>query len=194
MPHETLTINRVVGALIGVVVVTMAIGYQNIFQLYEGNSGKYLILLATISYALAGIWAKLKMQSMSPMIAATGMLVMSTLILMPYAFAFYFDDLVSLGLVVIQYALAFALFCSVIAYFLYFKILERTGAGNLLICTIIIPPSSILLNAMLLGQMITLANVIICPKSMALSKIEDGGMMIVQMRRLPAPVLSRILK
>ena len=38
------------------------------------------------------------------------------------------------------------------------------------------------------------ANVIICTKRMALSKIEDSGMMIVQMRRLPAPVLSRILK
>ena len=109
---------------------------------------------------LKGIWAKLKMQSMSPMIAATSMLVMSTLILTPYAFAFYFDELVSLDLVVMQYALAFALFCSVIAYFLYFKILERTGAGNLLICTIIIPPSSILLNAMLLGQMITLAEMV----------------------------------
>ena len=35
------------------------------------------------------------------------------------------------------------------------KILERTGAGNLLICMIIIPPSSILLNAILFGQMIT---------------------------------------
>jgi drug/metabolite transporter (DMT)-like permease len=43
VPHETLTINRVVGALIGVVGVTMAIGYQNIFQLYDGNNGKYLI-------------------------------------------------------------------------------------------------------------------------------------------------------
>ena len=160
VPHETLTINRVVGALIGVVGVTMAIGYQNIFQLYDGNSGKYLILLATISYALAGIWAKLRMQSMSPVIAATGMLVMSTLVLTSYAFVFHFDALMSLNFVVIQHALAFALFCSVIAYFLYFKILERTGAGNLLICTIIIPPSSILVNAMLLGQMITLAEMV----------------------------------
>ena len=57
VPHETLTINRVVDAVIGVVGVTTTIGYQNIFQLYDGNSGKYLILLATISYALAGIWA-----------------------------------------------------------------------------------------------------------------------------------------
>jgi drug/metabolite transporter (DMT)-like permease len=66
----------------------------------------------------------------------------------------------SLNFVAIQYALAFALFCSVIAYFFYFKTLKRTGAGNLLICTIIIPPPSILVNAMLLGQMITLAKVI----------------------------------
>ena len=94
------------------------------------------------------------------MIAATGMLVMSTLILMPYAFAFHFDELVSLNFVVIRYALGFALFCSVIAYFLYFKIPERTGAGNLLICTIIIPLSSILLNAILLVQMITLAEMV----------------------------------
>jgi drug/metabolite transporter (DMT)-like permease len=160
VPHETLTINHVVGALIGGVGVTTAIGYQNIFQLYDSNSGKYLILLATISYASAGIWAKLRMQSMSPVIAATGMLVMSALILTPYAFAFHFDELMSLNFVVIQYALAFAIFCSVIAYFLYFRILERTGAGTLLICTIIIPPSSILVNAMFLGQMITLAEMI----------------------------------
>ena len=66
----------------------------------------------------------------------------------------------SLNFMVIQYTLAFALFCSMITYFLYFKILERTGAGNLLICTIIIPPSSILVNAMLLGQMVTLAEMI----------------------------------
>ena len=37
------------------------------------------------------------------------------------------------------------------------KIFEKTGAGNLLICTIIIPPSSILFNSILFGQMITLA-------------------------------------
>jgi drug/metabolite transporter (DMT)-like permease len=182
VPHETLTINRVVDAVIGVVGVTTTIGYQNIFQLYDGNSGKYLILLATISYALAGIWAKLKMQLMSPMIAATGMLVMSSLILTPYAFAFHFDELMSLNFVVIQYALAFTSFCSVIAYFLYFKILERTGAGNLLICTIIIPPSSILLNAILLGQVITLA------KMMGLAIITIGLLVLDKI------IVNRILK
>lgn len=116
------------------------------------------------------------------MIAATGMLVMSTLILTPYVFAFHFDELVSLDLVVIKYALAFALFCSVIAYFLYFKILERTGAGNLLICTIIIPLSSILLNAILLVQMITLAEMV----GLAIIAI---GLLVLDGR-----IINRILK
>jgi uncharacterized membrane protein len=109
---------------------------------------KYLILLATISYA----------------------------------FAFHFDELMSLNFVVIQYALAFTSFCSVIAYFLYFKILERTGAGNLLICTIIIPPSSILLNAILLGQVITLA------KMMGLAIITIGLLVLDKI------IVNRILK
>jgi drug/metabolite transporter (DMT)-like permease len=38
VPHETLTINRVVGALIGVVGVTTAIGYQNIFSFMMATS------------------------------------------------------------------------------------------------------------------------------------------------------------
>ena len=38
------------------------------------------------------------------------------------------------------------------------------------------------------------ASVIISPKRMALTKIEDGGMTIVQIRRLSAPVLSKKFK
>tara|TARA_B100001093_G_scaffold109981_1_gene102230 strand:+ start:281 stop:469 length:189 start_codon:yes stop_codon:yes gene_type:complete len=52
------------------------------------------------------------------------------------------------------------LFFSVIACFLYFKMLERIGAGNLHICTIIILPLSILLNATVQGQMIALAEMV----------------------------------
>ena len=51
-------------------------------------------------------------------------------------------------------ALQFAVICSVLAYLLYFKILETTGAGNLLICTIIVPPSAILLEILVLDEVI----------------------------------------
>ena len=155
LPLERLNFYRLIGVSIGVLGVIIAIGYQNIIQLNDDDLGKYLILIATLSYGFAGVWGKLKLQNFTPIIAATGMLTMSTIILTPYAFTMHLEEIYSLNFFILKYAFVFAIICSVFAYFLYFKILESAGAGNLLICTIIIPPSSIFLNAFILNQMIT---------------------------------------
>ena len=155
LPLERLNFYRLIGVSIGVLGVIIAIGYQNIIQLNDDHLGKYLILIATLSYGFAGVWGKLKLQNFTPIIAATGMLTMSTIILTPYAFTMHLEEIYSLNFFILKYAFVFAIICSVFAYFLYFKILESAGAGNLLICTIIIPPSSIFLNAFILDQIIT---------------------------------------
>ena len=155
LPLERLSLNRVLGVSIGILGVVIAIGYQNIFQLKNDDLGKYLIIIATISYGFAGVWGKLRLTNLSPIIAATGMLTISTIILTPYAITNHLVEIYSLNFYIFKYAFIFAIICSVFAYFLYFKILESAGAGNLLICTIIIPPSSIFLNAFFLDQNIT---------------------------------------
>ena len=155
LPLERLSLNRVVGVSIGILGVVIAIGYQNIFQLKNDDLGKYLIIIATISYGFAGVWGKLRLNNLSPIIAATGMLTISTIILTPYAITNHLVEIYSLNFYIFKYAFIFAIICSVFAYFLYFKILESAGAGNLLICTIIIPASSIFLNAFFLDQNIT---------------------------------------
>ena len=155
LPLERLSLNRVLGVSIGILGVVIAIGYQNIFQLKNDDLGKYLIIIATISYGFAGVWGKLRLNNLSPIIAATGMLTISTIILTPYAITNHLVEIYSLNFYIFKYAFIFAIICSVFAYLLYFKILESAGAGNLLICTIIIPPSSIFLNAFFLDQNIT---------------------------------------
>ena len=155
LPLERLSLNRVLGVSIGILGVVIAIGYQNIFQLKNDDLGKYLIIIATVSYGFAGVWGKLRLHNLSPIIAATGMLTVSTIILTPYAIINHLEEIYSLNFYIFKYAFIFAIICSVFAYFLYFKILESAGAGNLLICTIIIPPSSIFLNAFFLDQNIT---------------------------------------
>ena len=155
LPLERLSLNRVLGVSIGILGVVIAIGYQNIFQLKNDDLGKYLIIIATISYGFAGVWGKLRLNNLSPIIAATGMLTISTIILTPYAITNHLVEIYSLNFYIFKYAFIFAIICSIFAYFLYFKILESAGAGNLLICTIIIPPSSIFLNAFFLDQNIT---------------------------------------
>ena len=158
--YEKLTVNRLFGVLVGLFGIIIAVGYESFLTIYDNSYGKFLILLATVSYAFAGIWAKLKLSDLPPLISATGMLTFSTVILSPFAAVFYYDDIINLNFPIIFYSVMFAILCSVIAYFLYFKILEKTGAGNLLICTIIIPPASIILNSMILGQVIAISELI----------------------------------
>ena len=158
--YEKLTVNRLFGVLVGLFGIIIAVGYESFLTIYDNSYGKFLILLATVSYAFAGIWAKLKLSDLPPLISATGMLTFSTVILSPFAAVFYYDDIINLNFPIIFYSVMFAILCSVIAYFLYFKILEKTGAGNLLICTIIIPPASIILNSLILGQVIAISELI----------------------------------
>ena len=160
IPYEKLTVNRLFGVLIGLLGIIIAVGYESFSTIYEGSFGKFLILLATVSYSFAGIWAKLKLSDVPPLISATGMLTFSTVILSPFAAVYFYNDLINLNFHIIFYSVMFALLCSVVAYFLYFKILEKTGAGNLLICTIIIPPASIILNSVVLGQVISKSELI----------------------------------
>jgi len=154
IPQERLTWNRVAGVLIGVVGVAVAVGPANMLQVSENDIGKYLILLATISYAFAGIWAKLRMQNLPSLISATGMLVASALMMLPLLFVTDTFQASSIDVYVFFLSFQFAVICSVFAYLLYFKILETTGAGNLLICTIIVPPSAILLEVLVLDEVI----------------------------------------
>ena len=160
IPYEKFTFKRILGVSIGMVGVILALDYQNMFQFFNNNIGKYLILLATVSYAFASIWAKLKLKNLSPLVSATGMLLMSTILLSPYIFTFQMHEIYNLNLTIILYAFVFAFLCSVLAYLLYFKILETTGAGNLLICTIIIPPSAILLDVIIMKQKITISELL----------------------------------
>ena len=155
IPSEKLSINRLVGVVVGVLGVTIAVGFESLFDFYDGRSGKYLILAATVSYAFAGIWGRIKLSQVPPIISASGMLIMSTVVMTPFAFFYRSEEIMGLSLNIFVLATAFALLCSVAAYFIYFKILEGTGAGNLLLCTIIIPPSAIILNAIFLGEAIS---------------------------------------
>jgi drug/metabolite transporter (DMT)-like permease len=47
---------------------------------------------------------------------------------------------------------ALALLCTAFAYVLYFKLIDRAGATNALLVTLLVPPTAILLGALFLGE------------------------------------------
>ena len=80
---EPTTWNRVVGVIIGVAGVAIAIGFTS--ELPTGDAsylllGSLAIILATIAYAFASVWGKVKLAEYSPTQSAVGMLICSSLI------------------------------------------------------------------------------------------------------------------
>ena len=160
LKDEKLTSYRLLGILIGIIGVVVIVGLQNLSEFKNFNFGIVLMLFSCLSYSFAGIFAKTKLTNIHPTISATGMLSMSTIILFPFIIVYNGNELININSTVLYYSCMFAFICSVLAYFLYFKILETNGAGNLLICTIIIPPSSILLNAFFINEIIKIYELI----------------------------------
>ena len=160
LKDEKLTSYRLLGIIIGIIGVIVIVGFENLSEFKNYNFGIVLMLFSCLSYSFAGIFAKTKLTNIHPTISATGMLSMSTIILFPFIIIYNGNELININSKVLYYSCMFAFICSVLAYFLYFKILETNGAGNLLICTIIIPPSSILLNAFFINEIIKIYELI----------------------------------
>ena len=160
LKDEKLTSYRLLGIIIGIIGVVVIVGFENLSEFKNYNFGIVLMLFSCLSYSFAGIFAKTKLTNIHPTISATGMLSMSTIILFPFIIIYNGNELININSTVLYYSCMFAFICSVLAYFLYFKILETNGAGNLLICTIIIPPSSILLNAFFINEIIKIYELI----------------------------------
>tara|TARA_E500000331_G_scaffold68803_1_gene63473 strand:- start:226 stop:1125 length:900 start_codon:yes stop_codon:yes gene_type:complete len=158
--NERLSLNRVTGVLVGIIGVIISVGYDQITDLSNSNLGVFLILLATISYAFAGIFAKIKLKLINPLVSATGMTVLSSLFLLPIIIIFQHSQFKLINFNILLYASFFGLICSGLAYFLYFKIIEITRVSNLLVCTIIIPPSAIILNFIFLNDIIKMKEII----------------------------------
>ncbi len=146
-PDERLTRRRALGVLVAFFGVTIAIGVRNLASLDLRSLAQLAVIAGTISYGLAGSWARAKLSDQPPLISAAGMLTGSALVMLPLAWAV--DGPLPMALeprtwIAIGYYSVLATAC---AYLLYYRILAAAGAGNLLLVTLMIPPIAIVLGA-----------------------------------------------
>jgi len=149
---ERLTIRRLIGVTLGFCGVAIAIGPEALMRFDLRSIAQLAVLGATLSYAFAGAWARARLSSLSPLVAAAGMLTASALFMVPMAWitegAFRFDlSLVTWGSIAYIAGAATA-----VAYLLYYRVLAMAGSGNLMLCTLLIPPIAIVLGAAVLGE------------------------------------------
>lgn len=149
---ERLTLRKLAGVLLGFAGVATAIGLENLRSFSLQSLAQLAVIGGTLSYALAGVWARKNLAGLKPQVAAAGMLTGSTLITVPLAFMF--DGPVTLLLeprtiAAIGY---FSIIATAGAYLLYYQVLALAGSGNLLLVTLLIPPVAIVLGAIMLGE------------------------------------------
>ena len=151
---EKLSPNKVFGIISGVLGVAVLIGPDALVDLDGQTWGKIAILGAGISYSLAGIYGR-RLKKHSTSVAATGMLVGSSVMMLPLALIFENPLDTSPSMMTWGSIVAIALLCTSVAYLLYFHILAKAGATNLMLVTLLVPVSALALGILILGEQLS---------------------------------------
>lgn len=149
---ERLTPRKLIGVTLGFAGVATAIGLENLRNFDLRALAQLAVILGTISYALASVWARKRLGTQPPQVAAAGMLTGGTVILMPMAWMIegpLTADLTLRTWVALAYV---GLISTAFAYLLYYRVLGMAGSGNLMLVTLLIPPFAITLGAWLLNE------------------------------------------
>jgi drug/metabolite transporter (DMT)-like permease len=153
---EKLTANRLVGVLLGLAGVVVMIGTTVFNRLGGDVLGELAVMLAAVSYAFAGIFGRrFKAMGLPPLLPAAGQVTTSALVLLPITLMLDHPWTLPVpGLQTVGALLGLALLSTAVGYVLFFRILATAGATNLMLVTILIPPSAILLGALVLGDQV----------------------------------------
>jgi drug/metabolite transporter (DMT)-like permease len=149
---EPLNARKLGGILLGFAGVVVIKGVDRLGALDPQALGTYAVLAGALSYAFAGAWARRTMAGQPPEVAAAGMLTGSTVVMIPLVLAT--EGVPSLALSAPTWGAIgyYSIVATAGAYLLYYRVLAMAGAGNLLLCTLIIPPVAILLAVAFLGE------------------------------------------
>lgn len=158
--EERLILRRVAGVLLGLVGVVVLKGYD--FDVTSRQSiGIALCLGATLCFGFSALWATRKLAGSPPIGTATFQLISASL--MMFVLASIFDrpwQLQMPGLVTWSAMLGLAALSTSLGFILFFQIVVRSGASNVMLVTLLVPVSAILLGYFFLGERIDVREII----------------------------------
>ena len=150
--EERLTVYRVVGVLLGVVGVGILRGLEGPIGGAQ-TWGIALCMAGALSYGFAALWGRRQLVGVPPIKSATCQLISSTLILAVVVVLIDQPWTLSVPSQSTMYSLlALAVFGTALAYIVFFQILVRAGASNVMLVTLLIPITALILGNVFLGE------------------------------------------
>ncbi len=154
LPHEPVGITRILGVAIGFVGVAVLAGLDPGGG-WIAVGGTLAVVLSSVSYAAAGVYGQLRVQTVPGPVLATGSMLAGGLILLPLALVQLparVPDAEAIGSL-----LALTVLGTTFAQLILFRMLRLYGARRLSLVTYLIPGFALFYGAALLDEPLTFA-------------------------------------
>ncbi|MFD0987644.1 DMT family transporter [Methyloligella solikamskensis] len=154
LSDERINGRKLAGIAVGFAGVVVMIGPGALSGLGTNVLAQLACLGSAVSYAFAGVFGRrFKRLAVDPIVVAAGQVTASSLVLAPLALIVDRPWILQMPQITTWAAIAgLAILSTALAYILYFQILQRAGATNLLLVTFLIPVSAITLGMLVLGE------------------------------------------
>ncbi len=148
---EPMTTNKLMGVVLGLVGVIVLVGPTSLQSTSNNLLAQLAIIVAGISYSLAGIYAR-RFKGLPTTVVAAGMLTGSSVMMLPLSLIIDQPWQLRPELLSVLALCALAIVSTAAAYLIYFYILAAAGATNVLLVTLLVPVSAVLLGVLILGE------------------------------------------
>ena len=147
---EKLTRNRAMGLIIGWLGVFLLVGQAGSSGSENMIYGRFAVLGASLCYAIGAIFGK--RLSLPPKVLAAGMLSAAAIYLLPFVVFIDKPWGIDINTATVLSILSISVLSTALAYLIYFRLLARVGATNLLLVTFLIPLTALVLGLLFLGE------------------------------------------
>lgn len=157
--EEKLQARRIAGVIVGLIGVIILHGDGLGLERGQGL-GILLCLLAALSYGVSALVARRLPSEVPPLGAATFQMLVSAAMMIVVAGVVERPWRLPMPGATTWFAvIGLAALSTALAYIVFFQILRRSGATNVMLVTLLIPVTAILLGVLVLGEMISLRDI-----------------------------------
>ena len=156
---EHMTARKLAGITLGLCGLVVFVGPKALAGLGAEVIAGLAMVGAAISYAVSGLIGR-SFHGMDPVVSSASQLTYSTILLVPVVVVVDTPWRLAMpGLTVIAAILGLALVSTAAAYVVFFAIIRRAGATNVLLVTMLIPVSALFLAVAFLGERVSAAEI-----------------------------------
>jgi drug/metabolite transporter (DMT)-like permease len=181
---EKATPARIVGVLIGMAGIVVMVGPEAMKGLSNNLLAQLACIVSTVFYSFAAIYGRrLSQTELTPMAVATGQTMMAALMMVPVVVLI--DQPWTMAAPRLDSTLAgltLALFSTALAYTLYFRLIDRSGASNAQLVAFLMPILAVILGIAFLGE------------SLSGGQIAGAGLIAIGLAILDGRLVARFQK